>query len=101
MTIMQAGIKEGTLITVDYNVIQINVRVPSGSTIQINVDPDETVQTIVDKIAAKETLSKDTFTLKKDDTELDTTKTIYEAGITAGSTISVDIKEISIKIKLS
>jgi hypothetical protein len=100
-TIVASGIRKDTLIEVDYTGISINVKVPSGQTITLEVDPDEHVQTIIDKVAQKESLNAATFTLKKDTTVLVSTKTIYESGITAGSTITVDIKSISIKVKIS
>jgi hypothetical protein len=50
-TIQQSGIKTDTLITVDYTGISISVVVPSGNTIKLNVDPDEKVETIIDKIS--------------------------------------------------
>jgi hypothetical protein len=100
-TIVASGIRKDTLIEVDYTGISINVKVPSGQTITLEVDPDEHVQTIIDKVAQKESLNAATFTLKKDTTVLVSTKTIYESGITAGSTITVDVSNISVKVKIS
>jgi hypothetical protein len=73
------------VINVDLTGISINVKGPTGTAHQVTVDPDETVQTIIDQIATKENLNKATFQLKLNNVVLVATKTIYESEITAGS----------------
>lgn len=84
-TIVVTGIQAGAVINVDLTGISITVKGPTGTAHQVTVDPDETVQTIIDQIATKENLNKATFQLKLNNVVLVATKTIYESEITAGS----------------
>lgn len=100
-TIKAAGVKAGSTITVDYDHININVKVPGGNTIKLEVDPDSKVSTIKTKVHEKEiTLKLGAFSLKKDGEALDEQKTIYEAGVRNDDTLTADMGSIEITVKL-
>lgn len=63
--IVEAGIVVNAVIEIDFTGISVNVVKPDGSTFQVTVDPDETVQTIVDQVSEKTQIGKTTFTLRK------------------------------------
>jgi hypothetical protein len=93
-TIYDSGLKQGSEITADYNVITVNVDI-DDKIVQVSVDPDDTVKTINDKIKEKEGLDGG-FKLVKGGVTLDDTKTIADSGISSGSTIVADFKTITI-----
>jgi hypothetical protein len=66
----------------------------------VNVDPDNTVKTIKDKIKATENIEATGYKLVKGGVTLDDTKTIADSGIVAGATIVADFNSISISVKL-
>jgi len=97
-SIFDSGIKAGTLITADYNVITVKVDI-DDKIVEVSVDPDNTIQTIKDQIKQKEGLEGG-YKLVKGGEVLEDTKTIADAGIKSGQTITADFKSIGIKIKL-
>jgi hypothetical protein len=67
--------------------------------IDIRVDPTDTITTIKKKKADKLGLDADKFKLKIKDAEItDESKTVFEAGIEEGSTITVVYKKISLSV---
>jgi hypothetical protein len=100
-TIHAAGIKDGSVIVVDYTVITIKVKIgtyESARTVDIQVDPDNKVSTIKDALKEKEGVAQTSITLKKDGAVMDGEKTINGAGLKEGSTITADFKTISITV---
>jgi hypothetical protein len=49
-TIFESGIKQGSVIILDYENIDIKLKLPSGKTIKISVDPDNKIESIRDAV---------------------------------------------------
>jgi hypothetical protein len=97
-TIHNSGIKAGATLTADFNTISIKVKLGT-KTLDIDVDPDNKVETIKTAIKEKEP-EAGAYTLKKGETTLDLQKTIYAAGIRAGSTITADFNSIKVTVEV-
>jgi hypothetical protein len=98
-TIYASGIKAGTIVTADLNAIKIKVDI-DGKVVEVNVDPDNKVKVIKDKIKAAENIEGTRYKLVKGGVTLDDTKTIYESGITKDATVVANFNSISIQVKL-
>jgi predicted small secreted protein len=94
-----SGIKAGTIVTADLNAIKIKVDI-DGKVVEVNVDPDNKVKVIKDKIKAAENIEGTRYKLVKGGVTLDDTKTIYESGITKDATVVANFNSISIQVKL-
>jgi hypothetical protein len=99
LTIDQANIRDGSTLVVDYNVINIKVKIGT-KTIDISVDPDNQVSTIKDAIKEKENVAKETITLKKATQVLVDTQTIQASGIVEGTIITADFNSISVTVDI-
>jgi hypothetical protein len=73
-TIYNSGIKSGAVLTADFNTISIKVKLGT-KTLDIDVDPDNKVESIKAAIKEKEP-EVGAYTLKKGETTLDLQKTI-------------------------
>jgi hypothetical protein len=99
LTIDQAGIRQGSTLVVDYNLINIKVRV-GAKTIDIQVDPDNQVSTIKDAVKEKEGVPKDTITLKLGALTLVDTVTIQASNIVEGTIVTADFNSITVKVDI-
>jgi hypothetical protein len=97
-TINEVGIRAGATVTADFSSIQVHVKI-GAQTLDIDVDPDNKVSTIREKVTAKLGADLGAYTLKKGATVLDLEQTIYAAGIRAGETITADYNSISITVE--
>lgn len=98
-TINAAGIKAGSTLVVDYNIISIKVKI-GAKTIDIEVDPDNLVSTIKDAVKEKENVAKDAITLKLASETLDDAKTIQASGIKEGTVVTADFKAITVTVNI-
>jgi regulator of extracellular matrix RemA (YlzA/DUF370 family) len=97
-TIYASGITEGTVLTADLNSIAIKVDI-DGKMVTVNVDPNDLVKTIKDKIKATEGIDGG-YKLVHAGTALDDTKTIYASGIRKDATVVADFNSIQVTVKL-
>lgn len=97
-TIYASGIVEGTVLTADLSSIAIKVNI-DGKLVNVNVDPNDLVKTIKDKIKATEGIDGG-YKLVLAGQALDDTKTIYASGIRKDATVVADFNSISVTVKL-
>jgi aerobic-type carbon monoxide dehydrogenase small subunit (CoxS/CutS family) len=98
-TIYASGIKAGSVLTADLNSIKIKVDV-DGKIVEVNVDPNDKVKVIKDKIKATENIEGTGYKLVHAGVTLDDTKTIYASGIVKDATVVVNFNSITISVKL-
>jgi hypothetical protein len=98
--IYEEGIKENATLTVDLESIRVRVRVPSGKTYTVRVDPDDTAASIRDAVSKKENISSDAYTIKLGKEVIDESLTIFEAGIQQGAYLVFDMSTIEVTIQM-
>jgi alcohol dehydrogenase YqhD (iron-dependent ADH family) len=87
------------MLTVDFSEFKITVKYGDKSEL-VTIDPDNLVESIREIVKEKFAIDEgDAYQFKKAGTVIDGTKTIRDAGIKAGDTITIDYGEISIKVK--
>jgi hypothetical protein len=102
ITIDQAGIRQGSTLVVDYNLINIKVKV-GAKTLDMQVDPDNTVSTIKDAVKERENVPKEAITLRLLTNGVKTlydTTTIQAAGIVEGTIVTADFNSITVKVDI-
>lgn len=77
-TIYESGITANSTITVDIKNINIKVKITEGQTEKIEVDPDNLLKTVKDKLKDEHDIDPAKYNLKLGGTVLNDTKTIYQ-----------------------
>jgi ribosome biogenesis GTPase A len=68
------------------------------SVITVSVDPDDNVKTIKEKVKEQKQISIASYSLKKGSKILDDNKRISEQGIKANDELTIDHKDITVKV---
>lgn len=101
-TLEKCGVKPGATLTLEPKSVNVDVNLPDGLSINIDVSPDDTGATIKEKIARKSDLEPKRQVLKHNGVDLpsDNEACAREMGLKEGSVIEVEILKIPIKVNV-
>jgi len=97
-TASEHGIKAGSVLDLEPKTMKVNVKMPDGKTISVNVRPGDSAEKVKAKIEEETGLKAPQQVLKLDGKEIKDGTTMKESGVQDGSDLSVDLFKVPVTV---
>eukprot|EP00934_Nitzschia_sp_Nitz4_P000475 Nitzschia sp. Nitz4//scaffold71_size96697//4727//10756//NITZ4_004685-RA/size96697-processed-gene-0.125-mRNA-1//-1//CDS//3329557217//475//frame0 len=97
-TLDDYGIEAGAILDVEPKSIKVNIEMPDGEKVELEISPSDDAEAIKEKIAAKTGMPVPKQVLKHNGDEMPEGTTAKGLGVKEGDTIQVEVHKIPIKV---